>query len=183
MLKAGKNLKVFYPAMLHVTCLAHGLNLVAVDIKHQKEKCPNLKLPPEPVLTRWGTWLEAAVFYQENFTTIKDVVDSFNSSDSVAIQESQHAFNNARIQNELAYIATHFKILVQTIKALESTGETIVKNMERIATIRDSFRMAPGVVCKKAYTKLEAVLTKNPGFSVLYEISQVKKPGIASNED
>lgn len=36
MLKAGKNLKVFYPAMLHVTCLAHGLNLVAVDIKHQK---------------------------------------------------------------------------------------------------------------------------------------------------
>jgi hypothetical protein len=37
------------------------------------EKCPNLKLPPEPVLTRWGTWLEAAVFYQENFTAIKDV--------------------------------------------------------------------------------------------------------------
>jgi hypothetical protein len=36
------------------------------------EKCPNLKLPPEPVLTRWGTWLEATVFYQENFTTIKD---------------------------------------------------------------------------------------------------------------
>jgi hypothetical protein len=37
------------------------------------EKCPNLKLPPEPVLTRWGTLLETAVFYQENFRTIKDV--------------------------------------------------------------------------------------------------------------
>jgi hypothetical protein len=98
MLKAGKNLKVFYPAMLHVTCLAHGLNLVAELVRNEypmvnklisntkkvflkaplrrevyTEKCPNLKLPPEPVLTRWGTWLEAAVFYQENFTTIKDV--------------------------------------------------------------------------------------------------------------
>jgi hypothetical protein len=77
------------------------------------------------------------------------------------------------MQSELAYIATHFKILVQTVEALESTGETTVKNIERIATVRDSFRIAPGVVCKKAYTKLEAVLTKNPRFSVLYKISQV----------
>ncbi|KAK9745722.1 hypothetical protein QE152_g6708 [Popillia japonica] len=32
---------------------------------------------------------------------------------------------------------------------------------------------APGVIAKKAYIKLEPVVAKNSGFSVLYEISQV----------
>lgn len=33
MLKAGKNLQVFYPTMLHCTCLAHALNLVAETVR------------------------------------------------------------------------------------------------------------------------------------------------------
>ncbi|KAK9739893.1 hypothetical protein QE152_g8598 [Popillia japonica] len=111
----------------------------------------------------------------------KDVVDSFNGSDSVTIQESQYAFKINKIQSELAYIATHFKMLVQTIKALEASGETLVKNLERITAIRGSFRNAPGVVAKKAYIKLEAVLAKNPGFSVLYEIYQILN-GSATND-
>ncbi|KAI4468172.1 apontic [Holotrichia oblita] len=64
---------------------------------------------------------------------LQNVVDGFNGSDSVAIQESQSAFNNNNIECELAYIATHFKILVQTIKALAASGETLVKNLERIS--------------------------------------------------
>ncbi|KAK9703438.1 hypothetical protein QE152_g29334 [Popillia japonica] len=96
----------------------------------------------------------------------------FNGSDSVTIQESQNAFNINKIESELAYIATHFKILVQTIKALESSDETLVKNLERLSVIRGSFRNARGVIAK-AYIKLKAALAKNPGFSVLYEISPV----------
>jgi hypothetical protein len=33
MLKAGKNLKALYPQLLHVTCLAHALNLVAEEVR------------------------------------------------------------------------------------------------------------------------------------------------------
>lgn len=74
---------------MHVTCLAHGLHRVAEDIRSQFEnkdylvanvkkiflKCPfrvqtfksktealNLPPPPEPIVTRWGTWI-SAVFY------------------------------------------------------------------------------------------------------------------------
>ena len=38
-----------------------------------REMC-YLPLPPKPVLTRWGTWLEAAKFYTRNFDTVKKVL-------------------------------------------------------------------------------------------------------------
>jgi len=33
-----------------------------------------MPLPPEPVITRWGTWLNAAMFYADHFETFKNVV-------------------------------------------------------------------------------------------------------------
>jgi hypothetical protein len=36
-----------------------------------KEIFPDVSLLPEPVLTRWGTWLEAAVFNCKNFEKFK----------------------------------------------------------------------------------------------------------------
>lgn len=98
MLKCGRDLKNFYPDVIHLTCLAHAINLVAetvrnnfeqVDalisnvkkvflkaplrIQYYKEHLPDLPLPPQPVLTRWGTWLEAALFYADHFEEIKSV--------------------------------------------------------------------------------------------------------------
>jgi hypothetical protein len=77
MVKCGKDLRVFFPRLLHVTCVAHALHLVchratelfpdvnkfiaAIKMVFLKaptrraayrESCPNLPLPPEPVLTR-----------------------------------------------------------------------------------------------------------------------------------
>lgn len=98
MLKCGRDLKIFYPNLCHFTCLAHCLNLVAETVRYNfedvdalivnvkktflksplrvqryKDVLPNIPLPPEPVLTRWGTWLEAAFFYADNFDSIKQV--------------------------------------------------------------------------------------------------------------
>jgi hypothetical protein len=35
MVKAGSNLKVFYEHLVHLTCLAHALNLVCETIRKQ----------------------------------------------------------------------------------------------------------------------------------------------------
>lgn len=83
-IKAARNLKIFYPKLVHVTCLAHGLHRVAEEIRSNyenvdiliscgkkifskapsrvilfKEKLPHVPLPPQPVITRWRTWLDA----------------------------------------------------------------------------------------------------------------------------
>ena len=47
-------------------------------VKTYKEKLPGVPLPPQPILIRWGTWLNAALFYTEHFLDIKEVIDSFN---------------------------------------------------------------------------------------------------------
>jgi hypothetical protein len=38
-----------------------------------------LRLPPVPVITRWNTWLETALFYRENFNQIKEFIESIKS--------------------------------------------------------------------------------------------------------
>ena len=87
MKKAGKCLKGFYPKMLHITCMAHLLHRLSETIRNQYDdvnrlianvkkifsKSPSrvikfrnmcdLALPPKPVITRWGTWLNAAFYY------------------------------------------------------------------------------------------------------------------------
>ena len=77
MLKAGSSLKIFYPEMHHLTCLAHALHRLSERVRELlpevneliasvkkvflkapsrilvwKSSYPNLQLPPSPVLTR-----------------------------------------------------------------------------------------------------------------------------------
>jgi hypothetical protein len=105
MLKAAKGLKMLYPRIIHLTCLVHGLHRVAEEIRGNypeadslisnvkkiflkaslrvekfKQEAPSLSLPPSPVLIRWGTWLDAAMYYCENYSTIEKIVDELDSN-------------------------------------------------------------------------------------------------------
>jgi hypothetical protein len=51
--------KIFLKAPIRVECY--------------KELLSNVPLPPESIITRWVTWLQAAVFYCEHFDSIKQV--------------------------------------------------------------------------------------------------------------
>lgn len=104
--KAGKCLKIFYPNMIHVTCAAHGCHRLAERVREMfpdintlvnngkkmflkapariniyKEMLPGKSLPPQPVITRWGTWLESAIFYAENYQDFVRVVDEIKKTD------------------------------------------------------------------------------------------------------
>lgn len=110
MLKAGKKLKSTFPNLLHVTCLAHGLNRVAelvrklypnVDalianvkktflkspkrIKKFKEMLPGVPLPPRPTIIRWGTWIEAATYYSKHYDEVKRVLNTFSPSEGQSV--------------------------------------------------------------------------------------------------
>jgi len=96
MVKAGSAIQTFFPKMLHVTCLAHALHRVAEQIRSNfqlvdkliasvkkvflkcpvrinifKDEAPELSLPPEPVITRWGTWLNAAIITATHIKQLK----------------------------------------------------------------------------------------------------------------
>lgn len=197
--KAARLLKTFYPQMVHVTCLAHALHRVCEELRKHftdvneliasvkavflkapsrvrsfKEKLPDVPLPPEPIVTRWGTWLEAVQYYNSFFLDIKAVINGFSGDESAAVRKAQAVLSVDSLQGDLAYLCTNFTFLANTIKKLESSGERLITNIALILDAQQRIAAVPqGPVAEKARAKLQLVLDKNEGFSVLTEVSGV----------
>lgn len=56
-------------------------------IKTFKSIAPDLKLPPQPVLTRWGTWIEIAMYYSENLKLIRFVLNEIPSNVAESVKK------------------------------------------------------------------------------------------------
>jgi hypothetical protein len=78
LISSTKKKKVFVKAPQRVQCYINQL--------------ANMALPPEPVLTRWGTWIQAVNFYDEHFDVVNSVA-TFHAESAVAVCESQTAFS------------------------------------------------------------------------------------------
>ena len=39
-----------------------------------------LSSPPDPVITRWATWLRAALYYSENLPAVRTIVNNWTSA-------------------------------------------------------------------------------------------------------
>ncbi|KAL4131275.1 hypothetical protein QTP88_008612 [Uroleucon formosanum] len=128
MIKAANSLKALYSKMVHVNCLAHAHHRVAETIRGKfnnvdglvsnvkrvflkapsrleifKTEAFGISLPPVPIMTRWGTWLEAAFYYSDNFTSIQNsnfrclpVNITKLESSGLTLLESIEVLNNTR---------------------------------------------------------------------------------------
>ncbi|PSN41463.1 hypothetical protein C0J52_21691, partial [Blattella germanica] len=183
MLRAASSLKIFYPHLIHVTCIVHGLQRVAEVIREQfpevntlisttkkvfvktpvrvnayREKLPEHPRPPEPILTRWGTWVSAALFHADNFSAVKEVVCSLNLNDSLAIKSSQDTFKNETIQRDLAIIKAHFKIIPRAIQKLETCGLSLHASISIFEEVKSELECAPPQYEEILSVKLSSIL-------------------------
>lgn len=60
------------------------------------------------------------MYYCDNFTEVKSIVDSFDSADAESIATSQRLFANTDVQTDLAYIKANFASIVTAIVRLET---------------------------------------------------------------
>ncbi|KAK4884465.1 hypothetical protein RN001_000736 [Aquatica leii] len=151
-------------------------SLAPLRVQVYREKLPDLPLPPEPILTRWGTWIESTIFYADNFENIKKntvskfyVVMDFAADGSDSIEKAQNIYKNNKF-NELQYIKVYFSILPTSLKKLEEIGLPLTESLQIIENVKQSLKVAPGEVSKTAYEKLQGTLLKNPGYEKLSEI-------------
>jgi hypothetical protein len=130
--------------MVHLTYLAHALHRVAKEIRENypdvdklisnvkkmfiktplkvqkfKQDTSSLFLPPQPVLTCWGMWLDAAMYYCENYSTTEDTVSNFDSNESSSIKIVKELFSS-NLSGNLAYIKSNFGGISTTIYCLEA---------------------------------------------------------------
>ena len=131
MLKAGDTLKIMYQRLLHVKCSAHLLhnsaerirahfkttdNLISsikvATIKNKDRRslftADGLSVPPQPFLTRWGTWLEASFFYAENFQIAKRIVSSFEDGGKL-VERAKEAIADQDVFSELRQIFSNYE--------------------------------------------------------------------------
>src|SRR5215813_6760903 len=114
--------------MVHVTCLAHAFHRISEEIRANypdvdrlisnvkkiflkspyrieafKMRSPTLPLPLKPVITRWGTWLNACIYYSDNFDTVKSIVKDFKPEDAASLKIAQGMFSQENIEGSLVY--------------------------------------------------------------------------------
>ena len=109
MVAAGAIIKSLYPKLFRVTCVAHLLHNGAMKVKSYfedvdqliaKVKSATIKNKtrqtvltatgcppqPQPAVTRWGSWLNAGLYYAKNFPEMKALAESFKGSGILVTQ-------------------------------------------------------------------------------------------------
>lgn len=195
MKKAMGSLQVLFPKMVHITCLAHGIHRVAetirshfpdvnilissvkkVFLKAQSRKnafiqmangCP---LPPVPVITRWGSWLNAAIYYANNFELVSRVLNSFAPEEAQSIEDAQNILRSRNIKENLIFIKSNFSCIPTVLKTLEEQGLSLTESLNIVTELHTKLNSMPN----RAYIeKFQAVLDKNPGFETFKTINNV----------
>ncbi|XP_018493904.1 uncharacterized protein LOC100901058 [Galendromus occidentalis] len=153
MVKAAKSLKILFPRLIHLTCIAHGLHRVAEEARTLfpkvdrliasmkmvllKSPCRialfrervELPLPPKPVLTRWGSWIKTAEYYAENFEILRNfVLEDLDEKDAGSIKEAKNLFLDETIRANLVAIASNLSDIPHCITALEEYGLSLERH-------------------------------------------------------
>ncbi|XP_022166130.1 uncharacterized protein LOC111041895 [Myzus persicae] len=198
MIKAGTTIKALYSKMVHVTCLAHGMHRVAEVIRGKfpevdkliakikqiflkapsrtilfKNKVPDTPLPPQPIITRWGTWLEAASYYCKYFNEVKSVVQELDPDEAVSIKISQNIFNHNSTSADLAFIHSNYGFLPDAILKLENQGLSVVEAINIIQNVQNKLENVFGEIGISIHEKYKIVIEKNTGLKTIIKINDI----------
>ena len=157
MFLAGKTLKGLYSPLMHVTCVVHLLHNCAMRVrahfknideiiatikvatiknKNRKKDFHDVGLPspPDPVITRWATWLRAALYYSKNLPAVHTIVNNWTSA-GLLVSRAKDPINVEDLVPDLVKI-NQYRTLAANVEFLEGSACTIteayglLKNMQ-----------------------------------------------------
>ena len=132
-------LKLLHLQLFHNTCMVHILYNCAEKVRSHFQQVDNLiakvkmvtmknknwqnefneiSTPLQPVLTRWGTWLNAAEYYTKNLVKVCEIVNAFEG-DGILVSNVKAAVND--IAKLLAEIHHDYQVLPKIIQKMESS--------------------------------------------------------------
>ena len=150
MTAAGRVVKQTYTRLFHTTCVAHTLHNAAERIranyddvdrliaavkasvvknKDRSAKFSAIKSPSQPVVTRWGSWLNAAEYYAKNFPQVREIVNAFEGT-GLLVVKAKKAVAAESLPRSLREIYQHYIKLVDEIQRAESPQYTVAEAYE-----------------------------------------------------
>ncbi|XP_003740992.2 uncharacterized protein LOC100904551 [Galendromus occidentalis] len=198
MRKAGSVLQVLFSKMLHLTCAAHAVHRIAEEIRSKfpdvdelisngkkiflksaarvtvfREIATGVPLPPQPILTRWGTWLNAAKYYAEHFVPFSNVVHALDANDAASIREALDLLKRPAVKEDLAFLRAFFDCVPRAIEKSETTGAPLTESINVFETLLEELRKTPGDIGECVRKKCAAIVARNCGYGVLKKVSNV----------
>ena len=189
MISAGTTLKVMYPNLFTVTCIAHLLHNCALRVKShfqdvdyliasikaatvknksRRDLFREIGQPPQPVVTRWGSWIEAALYYAENIIKVTEIVNSFED-DGVLVRKAKESLACPTLRSSLLSIYRCYSKLSELIGKLESTKYTI----------EDAIRDMPALDFGEDVCGLKLYLDKRLESNEIFAIHQMKNQTVS----
>jgi hypothetical protein len=173
MIKAGKSIEVLYSKMVHITCVAHGVHRVTEEIRGRfsnvakliakvkqiflkcppcvlffKNKSPTILLPPQHIITRWGTWIKAVSYYCEYFKEIKNIILESYPDDAISIKETQKILDDPLLETNLVFIHANYGYLFDITEKLETQELTLATSIEIVKNVCDKLHSVSGITRK-----------------------------------
>ena len=93
-----------------------------------------LPSPPEPVITRWATWLRAALYYSENLPAVRTIVNNWTSG-GLSVSRAEDAVNVDDLMPDLVR-TNQYRILAANVELLEASDCTMTEAYELLKNIR-----------------------------------------------
>ena len=177
MTAAGRLLQQLYTRLFHVTCTAHLLHNCAEKVrayfsdvddliatvkaatvrsKDRKELFASIGYPPQPVVTRWATWLKVTFYYAKKLPDIRRIVESFDGN-GLLVQRAKKSVANPQLPFDLMVIMRDYQSLVEVLERCEGMEYTIAKASQDLQAL--SF----GEDMESVKMYLEKRLQKNSG--------------------
>jgi len=123
------------------------------------------ELPPEPVITRWGTWLEAALFYAGNFKKFKMFINALDE-DVHTIKKLLRVITSASIISDLTFIKSHLSTFPQALTQLETRNLCLDIQIEIFETIGESIKKINNEKGQIVAHKFNSVVEKNKSYAL-----------------
>ena len=104
-----------------------------VKNKDQRAKFSTINSPPQPVVTRWGSWLKEVEYYAKNVLQIYEIVNAFEGTGQLVVK-AKEAVVAESLARSLREIYQCYTKLFDEIQRAESTKSTVAQAYERGCT-------------------------------------------------
>ena len=100
------------------------IKAVTIKNKTSQAKFSAIGYPPQPVPTRWGSWLNAALYYAKKLREVKAIVESFVGS-GILVTQAKVSLQKSGLAGQLLKIKDQYECLVRLVEKMESAKYTI----------------------------------------------------------
>ena len=141
------------------------------NLAYFKNYAPTLPLPPRPVVIRWGTWLQAGLYFAQHMEVLNELLPNLPSSTAASTKIIDILENKRpQLESELAIIMFHYKTLVTAIDELQGYM-TSPAALEKLKKVESTLTHPVG------FEKLQYVIQKNTGLLELRELKEAFEIG------